>query len=183
MHPGSLRGRDSVCRGVGSQLRPWPMGQYGKRTERTSLCLVSKCAELAAPDFDPAVAPGVGDFILFLPLSSLYLWAWVCPDLLHDPWQRKAQSGGSHWGEEKQREQKLQGNVDIESGPQVMHRDVIPNKDWEDRTSMELTKGNPAAAHRISHALLQSSLVTKRILVTSKMCNQFFTTLQAYSWA
>lgn len=97
MHPGSLRGRDSVYGGVGSQPRPWPMGQYGKRTERTSLCLASKCAELAAPDFDPAVAPGVGHFILFLLLSFLHLWVWVCSDLLHAPWQRKTLSGGSHW--------------------------------------------------------------------------------------
>lgn len=51
---------------------------------------------------------------------------------------------------------------------------VIPNKDWEDRTSMELNKDNPAAAHRISHVLLQSK---------TKMCNQFFMTLQEYSWA
>lgn len=73
MHPGSLGGRGSVCGEVGGQPRPWPIEQHGKRKERTSLCLASKCTELAVTDFDPAVAPGVGDFILFLLLSSLHL--------------------------------------------------------------------------------------------------------------
>lgn len=72
MHPGSLGGGGSVCGEVGSQPQPWPIEQHQKRRERTSLCLASKCAQLAASDFDPAVAPGVGDFILFLLLDETF---------------------------------------------------------------------------------------------------------------